>query len=48
MTECSWLPWGTWQECTRICDASLRTRIRQCSGCVPGRGGCQGEGHQYK
>ena len=48
LTECHWYPWGAWEECKGICGVGVQNRIRQCQGCIPGTGECQGPFNQKR
>ena len=41
----SWSFWGTWGDCTAMCDTGTTTRTRECASPKPTNGGkeCDGE-----
>ena len=39
-TNCRWLNWGAWDECTGLCGHGQQKRLRRCLGGVPGKAGC--------
>ena len=48
-TNCRWLNWGAWDECTGLCGHGQQKRLRRCLGGVPGEAGCcPGDDCDYK